>query len=76
MHFFLILNTSTMAMPYSRFIFVKRTMHHFNDSDIFQIWAPKLRTYIFILAVPLGSCLSGVDVGHSWFKMPGPVQAY
>ena len=65
-HFFFILNTSPMAMPYSRFIFVKRTMHHFKGFDIFQIWAPKLRTYIFIIAVPLGSCLSGFDVGHSF----------
>ena len=65
-----------MAMPYSRFIFVKRTMHHFKGFDIFQIWAPKLRTYIFIIAVPLGSCLSGFDVGHSCSKMPGPFQAY
>ena len=75
-HFFFILNTSPMAMPYSRFIFVKRTMHHFKGFDIFQIWAPKLRTYIFIIAVPLGSCLSGFDVGHSCSKMPGPLQAY
>ena len=74
--FFKFLNTSPMAMLYSRFVFVKRTMHHFKDSDIFQIWAPKLRTHIFIFAFPLGSCLSGFDVGHSCFKMPGPVQAY
>ena len=60
----------------SRFIFAKRTMHHFKGFHIFQIWAPKLRTYIFTIAVPLGSCLSGVDVGHSCSKMPGPFQAY
>jgi hypothetical protein len=51
-------------------------MHHFKGFDIFQIWAPKLRTYIFIIAVPLGRCLCGFDVGHSCSKMPGPFQAY
>ena len=75
-HFFCHSEYFTDGYALFQIYFWKRTMHHFKGFDIFQIWAPKLRTYIFIIAVPLGRCLCGFDVGHSCSKMPGPFQAY